>query len=671
MTNDDFTVWSRCVDAVRSAVPFPAVGEVVRADLMYSQEFYWNFYYAVPEHNGVLLDWAWTVPEGVTVADVAVALNQLVERRVALRTKYPVSLLGLPMQCVHPAFDVPILTWQDTTGGGLRELTDELSRRPIDPAVDWPIRAGVLLRGEVPVSMVLVFNHLTLDGISTAILRDEFLALLKDPQGLPEVIGREPISQAAYEKTASEVGRHERVLAYWRRCFEQMPNMMFTNYRKGESGSPGREGGTSFTAATLSTVELVAAAEMIAARHRLSSSTIFLTAYVAVLSIITGHRRCSLYVASANRFDPEVQPSVGCFFQCGIMVADILPEMTVLQAAKRLRAQSLTSYGNAHHSFWNAKELAVRAADERGVALRVGVYYNFTQPQEATYRDELQRTAVTDASSLQLTWEEDVDWEDYDTDLYLRVVPNDPKGLFLLAHDSVLSRDEMERILTAMVTLISLWAEDSAIRQANISHLGEKLGLERRQRTAHWTCVDHCWINVSELTDLLCAIPAVITASVFSDGAGDEQTLIAYLASSDPEIEPNFLRRRLLGSLATHPNIMVPHRFVVCTQAPVPNDEQGWKVLPVATEGDGKDPLHLDPSTREEMALLAVLETFNPGMVKNMARSYVLANGRAAVVPAIIGRLALEGYSGILPEDLLGPQPLSAVAAMLQKCPRP
>lgn len=85
------------------------------------------------------------------------------------------------------------------------------------------------------------------------------------------------------------------------------------------------------------------------------------------------------------------------------------------------------------------------------------------------------------------------------------------------------------------------------------------------------------------------------------------------------------------------------------------------------------DPVVVHPSAPEEGAERALAEavaTANGLADVDMTLSYVLAGGRALLLPHVLAVLRDSGWDGLVLRDLLGIRPLRAVAAMMRRTPR-
>ncbi|MDS1114687.1 amino acid adenylation domain-containing protein [Gordonia westfalica] len=164
------------------------------------------------------------VPAGVTNADVACALDSLVDRHPVLRTRYLATPDG-PRQQVVDGWRPPI---RHLDSSALTETTiaDEFSA-PFDLAGDPPVRVWSLSesRGDagdtvdtaeavdpVPVAVVLVAHHIAIDGESAAIVERELIALLAG-----ETLDGKPVGfdVLARRMVAEEQGSRTELLRYW------------------------------------------------------------------------------------------------------------------------------------------------------------------------------------------------------------------------------------------------------------------------------------------------------------------------------------------------------------------------------------------------------------------------------------------------------------------------
>ncbi|QMU22754.1 non-ribosomal peptide synthetase [Gordonia rubripertincta] len=157
------------------------------------------------------------VPPGLTTAEVTAALDALVDRHTALRTRYLATPDG-PRQQVVDGWRPPVRHLDSAALTGTA-VADEFAT-PFDLAGDPPVRIW-LLSGNgvdtVPVAVVLVAHHIAMDGESAAIVERELTALLAG-----EPLDREPVGfdVLARRMVAEEQSARTELADYWRQALD-------------------------------------------------------------------------------------------------------------------------------------------------------------------------------------------------------------------------------------------------------------------------------------------------------------------------------------------------------------------------------------------------------------------------------------------------------------------
>src|SRR5262249_11444616 len=142
---------------------------------------------------------------------------------------------------------------------------------------EWPLRVSVIAAGGRPRQVVFVFSHLAVDAWGCAVLRREFLDLVRDERAEPPVAGWQPLARAAHE--ATDPGAL--ALAYWRRVLQTMPPTAFP--------VPPEAGGTPlFPGVSLDSVALAGAVNAVASRHRVGPASVLLAVLATVIGVRTG-----------------------------------------------------------------------------------------------------------------------------------------------------------------------------------------------------------------------------------------------------------------------------------------------------------------------------------------------------------------------------------------------
>jgi hypothetical protein len=280
--------------------------------LTWGQRFVWDILESLaPANHYINLRFRVHLPTDATLDGVRDALHALVRRHESLRTRFLLGADGEPRQRADPAGDLPVEV-RETEPGLVRRLAEQeeerLWREPFRHDAEWPIRVSVVVAGGRPRQVVLVFSHLAVDAWGCAVLRREFLDLVRDKSAEPSLAGWQPRDRAAFEASAPGRKASDLSLAYWRRVLETVPQTAFPTLR--ETGET-----PLFPGVGLHSVALAAAAQALATRHRVGPAAVLLAALSTVVGIRTGTDVVLLLLATGNRFTPVDAASVGTFYQ--------------------------------------------------------------------------------------------------------------------------------------------------------------------------------------------------------------------------------------------------------------------------------------------------------------------------------------------------------------------
>ncbi|MFI6759830.1 condensation domain-containing protein [Micromonospora sp. NPDC050417] len=315
------------------------------------------------------------------VPAVANAIGALVSRHESLRTR--VRPVGDELrQVAADAGRLPLLVIEaacggtedglpDDDGAGLARRTGErLGDAPFDHAEEWPLRVAlVLVAGRVR-RIVLVFSHATVDFHSTeTVLRDLRLLLVRgtvaDPPGLQTI-------DVAQREAQAQRRRSARAIAYWTREFPCLPAGGFA---RGGPAHPPR-----YRRLTLVSEAVELATRMIAARHRVSTSTVLLAATAALTAdsdsaaltadsdsgartcsgtrtetgsgdaeVRRGPDRCGLVSMANNRFQPGYGDAIAKLNQLGLIVVDLADRPSFAQLLPRVGQAAMEGYRHAYY----------------------------------------------------------------------------------------------------------------------------------------------------------------------------------------------------------------------------------------------------------------------------------------------------------------------------------
>ncbi|MGW3459210.1 condensation domain-containing protein [Streptomyces olivaceoviridis] len=646
------------------------------APMLWSQEHYWFLYFDVPAYGAirdcVKISRSWRFDSDVPDAAVLAALTALVARYESLRSNFLLDDAGTPVQAVRPPWPVTFDLRLRASAADLPAVTERLGARPFDPARDRPVRFA-LIAGDAGDSWVLMTAiHCVIDGQSWIALENAFRSLLAaghDDVPLPET--RQPREQAELDHSPERARYRERVRAYWRDRYRSIPQGMFPDYRPAPVGHfAGFTPPSPYERVTLTSRRLVHAAERVAAERGIGPGVVYLKALGTVLSALSGNDRCVVSMDTANRADPMLSSAVGCFFQPALVVFDVAAQDTAASLLNKVFSATVMAQRYARYSSLEMTEERARAGHERGMNLRIGVTYNyFARRSPGAGAPAPDGTGDGGSATDDFVVEKaPIDWQDNSADLYFAVeAGEDGVTLSMHGHVSVTDADRIGQALRGIGALIAGWADGTLPMDLPLDRAQAELALPRRRFGPGWVHVDHAWADTRACTALLARLPGVVGAAVLTEGTDDGGTrLVAYVAG---DTTPERLRHGLSAALVTHPCLVLPHRFVVCADAPEHSTPRAWATALVTAEGDGFPSRPVPAHTPGERALATALAARCPALTVDMATPYLPAGGRAALAPSVVDHLEDAGFTGVIPADLLGPLPLGAVAAKLSPTP--
>lgn len=238
----------------------------------------------------------------VTVRRALDALGVLMGRHEALRTR----LTGPdeePRQLVAGEGSLPV---------SVVESDPELAQTTFGYFDEWPVRVALVTEDDRVVRIVLVFSHLAVDGHGADIvLRDLRLILARGHA--PELTAAQPVDIAAQETSPEGRRIAARALDFWAAEHARLDPVTFAatpeplRYREG----------------VLHSSALEAAAGAIAARLKVSSSTVLLAATTALAGTLSGQRVCGIRPIVGNRFAADRRDVVATVSQEGLVVLDL------------------------------------------------------------------------------------------------------------------------------------------------------------------------------------------------------------------------------------------------------------------------------------------------------------------------------------------------------------
>ncbi|MGW5463538.1 amino acid adenylation domain-containing protein [Streptomyces sp. NPDC003996] len=302
------------------------------------------------------------VPADAGVPAIQRALDLLVERHEALRSRFP-EIDGVPVQVVDPPAPVGLRVVRGGAAAVPGVLRTE-QQEGFDLATG-PLLRAVLAEDGTDRTLCLLIHHIASDGWSTGILEREFTELLgalaagRTPElpALPIQYG----DYAVWQQEAAEDPRTERELEYWVNELDGLTALRLPTDRPRPAVRDGRG----------SIVPLEIDAERSEALDRLARKagttrfTVLLTAFATLLGRHGGSWDLPIGTPVAGREFPQTEGVVGFFLNSLVLRARLEPELSFTEAVHRLGRTVKTALAHQSLPF---DRLVERIAPERDLS---------------------------------------------------------------------------------------------------------------------------------------------------------------------------------------------------------------------------------------------------------------------------------------------------------------
>lgn len=314
-----------------------------------------------------------------TVVDAARSLGVLMERHEALRTR-----LELPADDRGAATDqrlaatgrlpVTLAHARDPADAErtAHALLDRLSATRFAYTSEWPVRAALVAVGDRVTHAVLVLCHLAADGHGAEVLvRDLRLLVRRGSAGRPPAAT--PLDLAREQH--GEMGRRRgaAALAHWEAGYRAAPATMFP-----EPVAAPRA--PRFWTGRIVSPALARAVAAVAAAHRVSGSTVLLTAAAVLVAAGQGHRTAAVMPIVGNRTAAGHRDLVTTLSQDGLFVLDLAaagtPEPSFTDLLPAAYRSALRSYRAAVYDPVEWDALGERMRTERGAEVHPYCCFN-------------------------------------------------------------------------------------------------------------------------------------------------------------------------------------------------------------------------------------------------------------------------------------------------------
>ncbi|GIH48870.1 Condensation domain-containing protein [Microbispora rosea] len=548
---------------------------------------------------------AWTLPvTGAAGLDAVLrAVGRLVERHETLRTAFARAGEGAGEGDGEGGEDGGEDTVQRVSREGrltvgvyeaaarpmsaAKELAAELAATGFDYAAELPIRCAVVCQRGRPRVLALALSHLALDGWSLNMVAAEWPRLVAG-EDLPEP-GRQPLDQAAFERSDSPPGGQ--ALWHWRTGLASAPRSMFDfPMREPEEPRFVRHGMDSPAAAV--------AAEALAARHGVTTSSVLTVASAALLAAVTGHRTAALQLIVSNRHHPGMEAMAGPAAQDGLCVIELGAGATFADALRHGHRRTMATYRNGHydpalvHAAWEAE------AWDRGADIDLDAFFN--DVRQAGRWQGLPPVDPGDAAALATLRARTRTffvgaYSKVKARIFFATGPTPSTcEFYVLVDTAFLPGDVAGRMLTGLEELLVRAVSE----EVPLDRVAKVAGLDPVPRPTGWTAIGHDWVDLPATEELLrraCGTDlAAVVVEDASDGAGAgagdgaAARLTGYLVASPGLDTPEAVHSAVMRAAAGRTDVLAPHHYVLCAAPPA--GPAGWPACPRLIEGGGRAP---------------------------------------------------------------------------------
>jgi amino acid adenylation domain-containing protein len=335
--------------------------------LSFGQEQLWFIDQLAPGLPTYNISGAVRLTGALDVGALHAAVNALVTRHEALRTRLVSGPDGSPHQVIAPALTVDLPVVEVASPEELRRLAEEEANTPFSLA-DGPLLRARLARVDEADHVLLVsVHHTVFDGWSFGVLLQELAALYAGEQ-LDEL----PVQFADYavwERERLQGETFQELADYWRGALDGAPVLQMPTDRPRplvQTYAGGIER-IDIDAAVLDGVRAVGRAE---------GATLFVTlmaAFQALLARYTGQDDVVVGTVSANRSRPELAPLIGYLVNTLPIRGDLSGDPTFRELLDRVRTATVGAYAHQDLPFAKIVEaLKVTRDPSRSPLFQVG-----------------------------------------------------------------------------------------------------------------------------------------------------------------------------------------------------------------------------------------------------------------------------------------------------------
>lgn len=305
---------------------------------------------------------------------------------------------------------------------------------------------------------------------------------------------------------------------------------------------------------------LNAALVRVASRERVTTSAVLMSAVGAVLGALTGQHTAVLKLILGNRGVPALRDLVAVVVSNGLALLD-LRGGTFADLVHRTALGTLQAMVRSQCDPVGRDQLIADVNNDRGVAMDLSSFFN-----DFRSRDTANPVLTPDDALQALTETTTVDWigqwERQDAKFFFHAASEDRcDPVYFMVDTAFIDRPTTERTLRALERLVVAAALRPGLPLAELSKV---TGLEPHARSSGRALVDHCWVRLDDVQELVSQ--AVPGAEVLVDDP-DDSGLVAYIAVTDTSWTPRTVHQAVMRALSGRPTAISPRRYVLCERA--------------------------------------------------------------------------------------------------------
>lgn len=524
------------------------------SELPWGQRYMWNVIRIFqPRDQFLNLALIQSVPQGIDLETVLSALESLLNKHESLRTRYHVDEFGHPKQEVISSGKLSVEIRELATEEGepsrvAEAVWQEFKYSCYNLTRDFPVKAAVITRGEIPHLLVIGLSHMAADGWGLRRVQDD----LADSMGAGERSSDssapvwQPRDQFRHEQSPVALRRMSRTLEYFSSQLENFPSTMFWSRRE-KTERP------RYLSGYLDCPALLPAVSGIYKSHNVTPASAILAAFSLAIGHKTCREDCCLFVNYSNR-DRRNAESVANYTQ-SVPVQIDLTESSFWRHMQAVHRAALNSYKFATCSPSERRELIRTISYRRGVRIMDDCLFNALW---FASKEDLEEGANHDGQAIDplaqpstFTWKEGIE---RGAAMYIETQPG---SLGLIADTKFFQPEEFEETLRLVESLLIKGAKEDFNPTDLLAFHSRKIP------GGAWSYVDNSWINLETTRRMIAEVTRLdfIDVAVLPEGDGEDKILVARLREVRTEMNIDEIRLRCLEALPQWRDVMVPHHI--------------------------------------------------------------------------------------------------------------